>query len=183
MNPINTLEALIDRPEIISGPERPEGLGRTGLLGYFAGTLGLFMFLRMQEAVPPGTLSFLTVLALVLAANFLFAGIMHLFMDLTGDGSRGGASRLFLAFGCTDFLLTLLVPLGFFSGIKAFNGFLGFCLCILLLIYARVRLVRRLYSVSANKALLSVGLPYAGLLALFFIGFFYGLVWLIWLLV
>ena len=183
MDPFKTLEALIDRPGTLTGPERPEGLGRAGLLGYFAGTLGLFTFLRMQEAVPPGVLSFLAVFTLVLAANFLFAGIMHLFMDLTGAERRGGAARLFLAFGCTDLLLTLLVPLGFFAGVKVLNPFLWFCLCILALIYARVRLVRRLYAVSANKALLAVWLPYAGLTALFFAGFLYGMVWLVWLVV
>jgi hypothetical protein len=183
MNPLHTLETLIEDPAVLAGPARPVGLGRTGMLGYFAGTLGLFTFLRLQAAVPPGALSFLTVLLLVLAANFLFAGIMHLFLDLTGADRPGGSGRLFLAFGCTDFLLTLLVPLGFFDGAKLFNGFLGFCLCLLVLIYARVRLVRRLYAVSANKALLAVWLPYGLLSALFFTGLLYGLVWLGWLLV
>jgi hypothetical protein len=50
-------------------------------------------------------------------------------------------------------------------------------------IYARVRLVRRLYPVSGNKALLSVWLPYFGLSAVFFSAFLYGLVWVIWLLI
>lgn len=183
MNPFAALETLIDRPEILAGPERPEGLGRAGLLGYFTGTLGLFMFMRMQEAVPPGALSFLAALLFVLAANFFFAGVIHLFMDLTGAGLRGSAARLFLAFGCSDFLLTLLLPLGFFAGLKVFNGLLWFCLCFLAVIYARVRLVRRLYAVSANKALLSVWLPYGGLFLLFFAGLVYGLFWLVWLVI
>ncbi|OGR44491.1 MAG: hypothetical protein A2X35_00040 [Elusimicrobia bacterium GWA2_61_42] len=186
MNPINTLEALIDRPETITGPERPAGLGRAGLLGYFSGTLGLFMFLRMQGAVPPGVFSFLSAYLFVLAANFFFAGVIHLFMDLTcaapsGANGRGRAARLFLAFGCTDYLLALLVPLGFLSGVKVLNGFLWFGLCFLAVIYARVRLIRRLYTVSVNKALLSVWLPYGGIFLLFFAGLVYGMIWLFWL--
>lgn len=179
MNPLKTLELLIDRPEALGAAEKPEGLGRTGLLGYFAGTLGLFVFMRMLSAIPPGVTSFLAVLTFVLAANFFFAGVMHLFLDLTGV--RGSASRLFLAFGCSDYLLTLLVPLGFFSGVGVLGGFLWLCLCYLAVIYARVRLVRRLYPVSVNKALLSVWLPYAGFSLVFFSAFIYGLVWLVWL--
>jgi hypothetical protein len=181
MNLFKTLELLIDRPETLGAAERPEGLGRTGLLGYFTGTLGLFVFLRMQYAIPPGIPSFLVVLMFVLAANFLFAAVMHLFMDLTGV--RGSASRLFLAFGCSDYLLTLLVPMGFFSGLDVLNGFVWLCLCFLAVIYARVRLVRRLYPVSINKAVLSVWLPYAGFSVIFFSVFIYGLAWLIWLVV
>ena len=181
MNLFKTLENLIDRPETLSAQERPEGLGRAGLLGYFAGTLGLFTFLRMQSAVPPGVSSFLFVLLFVLGANFFFAGVMHLFMDLTG--ARGSAARLFLAFGCSDYLLTLLVPLGFFAGLDLLGGFVWLCLCLLAVIYARVRLVRRLYPVSINKALLSVWLPYAGFSLVFFSALVYGLVWLVWLVV
>jgi hypothetical protein len=180
MNLLKTLENLIDRPETLGATERPEGLGRAGMLGYFAGTLGLFVFLRMQSAIPPGIPSFLMVLLFVLAANFLFTGVMHLFMDLTGV--KGSASRLFLAFGCSDYLLTLLVPMGF-SGLDVLNGFVWLCLCFLAVIYARVRLVRRLYPVSLNKAVLSIWLPYTGFSLIFFAAFIYGLAWLIWLVV
>ena len=181
MNPFKTLGLLIDRPEALGATDRPEGLGRTGLLGYLAGTVGLFVFLRMQSAIPPGLPSFLMVLLFVLAANFFFAGVMHLFMDLTGV--RGSASRLFLAFGCSDYLLALLVPMGFFSGVGLLNGFVWLCLCFAAVIYARVRLVRRLYPVSINKAILTVWLPYAGFSLIFFAAFIYGLAWLIWLVV
>ena len=181
MNPFNTLGALIDSPESLAGPERPQGLGRTGLLGYFAGTLGFFVCLRMQSAIPPGTLSFLAVFILVLAANFFFAGTVHLFMDLTG--ARGEASRLFLAFGCSDYFLALLVPLTFLAKLDVLNGFLWLCLCLLAVVYARVRLVRRLYPVSTNKALLSIWLPYAALCVLFFAASVYFIAWLVWLVV
>jgi hypothetical protein len=121
------------------------------------------------------------VLLFVLSANFFFAGVMHLFMDLTGV--RGSASRLFLAFGCSDYFMALLVPLAFFAKLNVINGFLLFCLCFLVVLYARVRLVRRLYPVSAAKALLSVWLPYAGLGAVCFTVFVYSIAWLVWLVV
>lgn len=181
MNPFTALETIIQRPELLAGEERPAGLGRTGLLGYFAGTLGLFVFLRMFSAVPPGIMSFSVVLALVLALNYFAASSIHLFMDFTG--ARGSAARLFLAFGCSDYLLALLVPLAFFAKLQLLNAFLWFCLCFLVLVYARVRLVRRLYPVSINKALLSLCLPYAGLGAVCFAVFVYSIAWLVWLVI
>lgn len=180
MNPLNTLSDLIERPETLTAEPRPAGLGRAGMLGYLSGTAGLFVFLRLFAAVPPGFMSFTAALALLLAANFFFAGLIHLFMDLTGSG-KGSASRLFLAFGLSDYFMALLVPLAFFAKLGVLGAFLWFCLCGLLVLYTRVRLVRRLYPVSANKALLSVCLPYAGLSAVFFLGFVYSMVWLVWL--
>lgn len=181
MNPLKTIETLVDDPAALLAAERPAGLGRTGLLGYAAGTLGFFVFLRLFSAVPPGAISFLVVLCLVLAFNLFFAGLIHLFLDLTG--ARGSAARLFLVFGCSDLLLSLLVPLAFFAKLGYINGFLALCLCFLAVIYARVRLVRRLYSVSANKALLAVWLPYAGLSAVLFTVFVYSIAWLVWLVI
>ncbi|MEK7721957.1 MAG: hypothetical protein AAB359_06170 [Elusimicrobiota bacterium] len=181
MNIFAALETIIDRPETLAGETGPEGLGRTGLLGYFAGALGLFVFLRMFSAVPPGIMSFAVMLTLVLAFNFFLASSIHLFMDFTG--ARGSAARLFLAFGFTDYFLALLVPLAFFAKLEVLNGFLWFCLCFLVMFYSRVRLVRRLYPVSTNKALLSIWLPYAGLCAVVFTACVYSLAWLVWLVI
>ncbi|MEI7527877.1 MAG: hypothetical protein WCK76_02930 [Elusimicrobiota bacterium] len=181
MDNFNTLEAVIDRPEMLADSRLPANFGQTGLLGYVLGTLGFFTFLRMLSAVPPGVMSFMMVLLFVLAANFLFAAIMHLFMELTGV--KGSASRLFLAFGYSDFLLTLLVPAGFFAKLDYLNAFFGFCLCFAAVLYARVMLVRRLYPVSSNKAALSVGLPYAAFMGLAFFGFIYSIAWLVWLVI
>lgn len=183
MNPLATLELLVDSPEAIAAAERPEGLGRTGLLGYAAGTLGLFLFLRMLSAVPPGLLSFLVVFAFVLSANYLFAAVIHLFMDLTGAPSSAGAARLFLAFGCSDYLMAMLLPFGFLHGAKLFHWLPGFLVCAAVLLYSRVRLTRRLYPVSNNKAFLSLLLPYFGFFSLFFVGMIYGFIWLVWLIV
>lgn len=181
MNPFNTLGALIDRPELLAAEEKPEGLGRASMLGYFCGTLGIFMFLRIFSAVPPGFISFTLVLMLVLALNFFMAGVIHLFMDLTGASGRAG--RLFQSFGLTDYLLTMLVPVAFLAKAGTLSAFIWYCLCVLLLIYARVRIVRRLYPVSANKAVLSVMLPYAGIFTVAFLASVYFLAWMIWLMI
>ncbi len=179
MNLFRTLELLLENPAAFLSGEKPSGLGRAGLAGYFAGTLGLFAYLRIFSAVPPGFASFAVVLMLVLAANFCFSAVMHLFLDLTG--AQGSASRLFLVFGVTDFLLALLVPLAFFAKLGYINAFLALCLCLILAVYFRVRVVRGLYPVSSNKALLAVCLPYAGFTAVFFAGFIYSIAWLVWL--
>lgn len=179
MNTFNTLGTLIDRPELLGGQEAPAGLGEAGMLGYGAGTLGLFVFLRMHGAVPPGALSFAIVLTLVLALNYFMAAVIHLFMDLTGAG--GSAGRLFEAFGLSDYLLTALVPLAFLAKLGVLGPFISLLLCALLVIYARVRLVKRVYPVSGNKAALSVLLPYAGLAAAGIMASVYFSVWLVWL--
>lgn len=181
MDPFSALEAFIERPETLAGEEKPAGLGRAGLLGYFAGTLGVFTFLRMFSAVPPGIMSFLVVLTLLLAFNYFLASSIHLFMDFTG--ARGSAARLFLAFGLSDYFLALLVPAAFFAKLHFLSAFLWFCFCVLVMFYARVRLLRRLYPVSTNKALLSLWLPYAGLGAVFFTAGVYSIAWLVWLIV
>lgn len=181
MDPFAALQTVIERPETLAAEERPAGLGRAGLLGYVAGTLGLFAFLRMFSAVPPGFMSFSVVLMLLLAFNYFLAASIHLFMDFTG--AKGSAARLFLAFGLSDYFLALLVPLAFFAKLQVLSAFLWFCVCLLLLLYVRVRLVRRLYPVSANKALLSLWLPYAGLGMVLFTAGVYSIAWLVWLVI
>ncbi|MDA8130285.1 MAG: hypothetical protein M0011_02155 [Elusimicrobia bacterium] len=181
MSFVDTLGAVVDDPALLGAEAKPAGLGRTGMLGYFAGALGLFVFLRMYSAVPPGFFSFGVVFLLLLALEFFVAGTIHLFMELTGASGRAG--RLFQAFGLTDFLMTALVPAGFLAKAGLLGPMLWYTLCALLLIYARVRLVRRLYPVSANKATLSVLLPYAGLFVFLFLAWVYSLAWLIWLMV
>lgn len=181
MNPLDTLSAVIENPGMLGAPEKPQGLGRTGMLGYLCGTIGIFFFLRIFSLVPPGFLSFTAVLLFVLALNFFMVGVIHLFMDLTG--ARGGAARLFQSFGLTDYLLTLMVPVAFLAKAGYINAFLGYCFCVLALIYARVRIVRRVYPVSANKAVLSVLLPYAGLVVVSFLAWIYLLIWMFWLVI
>ena len=181
MGPLDFLGALLERPETLTAEPRPAGLGRSALLGYAAGTLGGFMFLRLYSAVPPGLLSYLVVLAFVLAANFLFAGVTHLFMDLTG--ARGAAGRLFLAFGLSDYFFALLVPLAFFAKLGGTGALLAVCAVLTVVVTARVRYIRRLYPVSSNKALLGVLLPYAAASALGFLAFVYFIAWMVWLVV
>jgi len=179
INPFNTLESVIERPEVLADKEPLAGLGRTGMLGYVLGTLGLFVYFRMFSVVPPGKISFLLMLSIVLLVNLLFTAVMHLFMELTGVSGRAG--RLFHAFGYSDYFLTLLVPAGFFVKLGFLNAFFCFCLCFSVVVYARVALVRKLYPVSANKAVLSVGLPYALFSGLAVLGFSSSIYWLVWL--
>ncbi len=182
MSFFDTLTELLERPESVAASPRPAGLGRAAMLGYAAGALGLFAFLRLYAAVPPGVMSYAAALLLVLALNFLFAGIIHLFMDLTGSGA-GSASGLFLAFGLSDYFMCLLVPLAFFAKLGFLGAPLWLCLCALLVLDVRLRLVRRLYPVARNKAALAVVLPYLWFWLLSLLAFTYGLAWLVWLLV
>ena len=181
MNLFNTLTAVIERPGVLAEKEPPADIWRVGLLGYTLGALGLFVFLRMFSAVPPGILSFFMVLLFVLSGNMLLAAITHLCIELTGAGGR--AARLFLAFGYADFFLVLLVPLGFYVKLDFLNVALCFWLCFGFIIYVRAMLVQKLYPVSANKAALSVWLPYAGFISLAVLGFGYTVAWLVWLVV
>lgn len=180
MNPVAALAELIDRPESLLDEPRPAGLGRAAFLGYFAGTFGAFAFLRLFGVVPPGVVSFLVVFTFVLAANWAAAGATHLFMDLTG-ARGGGAGRLYLAFGLSDYLFALLVPLGLLSKLGLPGAFASACFCLLLVVWARTRYIARLYPVSRNKAALGVVLPYAAGFSLAFLAFVYWFAWLIWL--
>lgn len=181
MNGFDALVSLFDKPGSLSAESEPDGLGQAGLIGYAAGAVGFFVFMRLFSALPPGNVSFLSVFALILAADMAFTGFMHLFMELTGV--KGSASRLFLSFGCTNLLFALLVPLGFLSKLRGGGAFLPFLVCLLGVLYARVALVRRLYPVSFNKAALAVWLPYAVFGGAFFLGFTYLMVWSFWVLI
>jgi len=179
MNLISAVAHLVDEP--LDFIERGTG-GETrlvGLAGYAAGIFSLFVFLRMFSAVPPGVYSFLNLLAAAAGANFFFAAAMHLFLEMTG--SEGRALKLFLLFGATEFLWIMLIPLGFLAGLELLNPAVDLLICALAVIAARISLVRRLYSISRNKALLALGLPYAALAAGFLMLSVYAVVWLVWL--
>lgn len=175
------LAAVMDKPELLAG-EMPEGFSKAGAAGYVAGALGFFAYMRVFAAVPPGLLSFLIVLMLLAAADFVFTSVMHLFMELTGV-KGGRASNMFLAFGCTSFIFGLLVPLAFLTRLNNNGAFLAFLLCLGGVLYARVALVRRIYPVSFNKSVLAVWLPYAAFTGLSFLAFTYGMVWCVWLMI
>ncbi|MCX5784704.1 MAG: hypothetical protein NTX59_03355 [Elusimicrobia bacterium] len=181
MNFFGTLSGLVDSTK--ETLENPSGIdfARPGLAGYAVGTLSIFVFFRMGALVPPGFFSLLSLFAAVLAVNFLFAGVIHLFLEMTG--APGSAGRLFSLFGIGEFFWTLLLPFGFLGKLGYLNSFLWFSLCFLFVFCARIEFIRRLYFVSRNKALLAVWLPYAGVAAALTASFIYAIVWLVWLVV
>ncbi|HAH33071.1 MAG TPA: hypothetical protein DCL44_12230 [Elusimicrobia bacterium] len=175
------LSELIDSSKETLENRSGIAFARPGLVGYAVGTLSIFIFLRMCSLVPPGLFSFLSLLAAVLAFNFFFAGVIHLFLEMTG--APGSAVRLFSLFGVGEFFWILLLPFGFLGKLGYFNSFLGCSLCFLLVFYARTNYIGHLYLVSRNKALLAVWLPYAGIATALMAAFIYSIVWLVWMVV
>ena len=181
MDFLGTLSGLVDSTK--ETIEKPSGIdfARPGLAGYAVGTFSIFILLRMCSLVPPGFFSFLSLFAAVLAVNFLLAGVIHLFLEMTG--APGSAVRLFSLFGIGEFFWILLLPVGFLGKLGYLNYFIGFSLCFLFVLYARIDFIRRLYFVSRNKALLAVWLPYAAAAFALIAAFIYFIVWLVWLVV
>jgi len=181
MNLIATVSDLVDEPQDFIDRAGNKEIGWAGICGCLFGTLSIFTFLRMFSAVPPGVYSFLNVLAIMFGINFFFASAMHLFLEMTG--SRGAALKLFFLVGATDFFWAVLIPLGFLAKVEYLNPVTDFLLCAVIVLLARISLIRRLYSISRNKALLALSLPYAALAAGFFMVVVYAIVYMVWLLI
>ena len=181
MNFISSVSDLLDAPqEFIERPARGE-FAWAGVFGYLIGAFSLFTVLRLFYAVPPGIYSFMNILALVFGLNFFFAAGIHLFLEMTGAG--GAALKLFLLFGVTELFWAVLIPLAFMSKLDYLNPALGFLLCFIFIVVARISLIRRLYSISRPKALLSVAMPYAAIFAGFSMLFVYSIVYMVWLVI
>jgi len=181
MNFIASISDLVDEPQGFIDRAGAGETGWAGVTGCLIGAFSVFVFLRLFSAVPPGVYSFLNVLAIVVGINFFFASAMHLFLEMTG--SRGSALKLFFLIGVTDLFWAVLIPLGFLARLDYLNPVADLLLCFVIVVLARISLMRRLYSISRNKALLALGLPYAALSAGSFMLFVYGIVYLVWLVV
>ena len=181
MNLVSAVSDLLDGPHEFVRDAKNAGLGWTGLAAYALGVFSCYVFLRLFSAVPPGIYSFSNIFLLALGLNFFFAASIHLFLEMTG--SEGSAVRLFLMFGFTELFWGLLVPLGFLAKLGCLTPVSDFLLCFLFVIIGRIAMIKRLYSVSSNKAFLAVGLPYAALIAGSFMAFVYGIVYLVWLVI
>ena len=181
MNVISTVSDLLDDPQDVISRVSGGDLGWTGVFGYLLGTFSLFTFLRLFSAVPPGVYSFVNILALALSVNFFFASGIHLFLEMTGAG--GNALKLFFLFGLTELFWVVLIPLGFLAKLDYLNPVADFLLCFIVIVVARISVIRRLYSISRPKALLSIALPYAVICAGFFMVFVYAIVYLVWLVI
>ncbi|OGS50909.1 MAG: hypothetical protein A3J79_13065 [Elusimicrobia bacterium RIFOXYB2_FULL_62_6] len=179
MNFFAVLSDIIDDPQGLIGRTRAGQLGSAGFLGYLLGVFSLFIFLRIFSVVPDGIYSFGSILLLVLGLNFFLAGTMHLFLQMTG--AEGDALKLFLLFGFTELFWVVIIPLGFFAKLNYLAPMVACLVCLLIILLARISLVRRLYTISRGKALLALTLPYAAAMSGFFMAFTYAIVYLIWL--
>ncbi|MBU2574106.1 MAG: hypothetical protein KKH28_08540 [Elusimicrobia bacterium] len=179
MNFISVVSELIDKPQDFISRTKAGRLGGAGFLGYGLGIFSLFVFLRLFSVVPPGIYSFANVFLFVLAVNFFLAGSMHLFLQMTG--AEGDALKLFLLFGLTELFWVVLIPLGFLAKLDYLPPALDCILCLAFILVARIALARRLYSISRGKAFLALSLPYAVVIAGFFMAFMYFMVYLVWL--
>ena len=204
MNLISTVSELLDDPQDFILRAAGKELGWAGVFGYLTGIFSLFTFLRLFSAVPPGVYSFLNILVMALGLNFFFASGIHLFLEMTGAGGSaslnngfagpcpfeapgakkdGNALKLFFLFGLTELFWAVLIPLAFMSKLDYLNPALGFLLCFIFIVVARISLIRRLYSISRPKALLSVAMPYAAIFAGFSMLFVYSIVYMVWLVI
>lgn len=181
MNPISFVAELLDDPQSFIDRAAGRELGRAGIAGYLIAALSIFIFLRLFSAVPPGAYSFTNILALSLGAGFVFASVVHLFLEMTG--ARGDAIKLFFLLGLTDFFWALLIPLGLMAKLGYLSPASDFLLCFIVVSAARISAIRLLYYTATPKAVLSISLPYAALFAGCFLLFVYGIVYLVWLVI
>jgi hypothetical protein len=181
MNLISTVTDLLDDPQGFINRAGGREHGWAGIFGYLLGTFSIFTFMRLFSAVPPGVYSFAIVLLLALGVNFYFASVIHLFLEMTGAG--GSALKLFFLFGLTELFWALLIPLGFLANLNYMNPVADFLVCSVVIIIARISVIRRLYSISRNKALLSIAMPYVGVFIGSFMFSIYAIVYLVWLVV
>ncbi|MEA3306929.1 MAG: hypothetical protein U9Q34_03990, partial [Elusimicrobiota bacterium] len=132
---VDTLGGLIDSTEsFIENNENTE-FSFSGFLGYFIGALSFFVFLRMFNLVPAGTFSFFILFAALLCGNFIFAGIIHLFLELMGK--KGDVLKLFYLSGIAEFFWSILIPLGFAAKLDYINSVLVLVAVFALVIMAR----------------------------------------------
>ena len=181
MNFTTTVADLIDDPQRVIDRTSARELGWAGVFGYLLGAFSLFTFLRFFSAVPPGACSFIGILILVLGVNFFFASGIHLFLEMTG--ACGNALKLFFLLGLTELFWSVLIPLGFMAKLDYLSPVTDFLLCFIVIVVARISVIRRLYAISRSKALLSISMPYAAIVAGFFMVFTYAIIYLIWLIV
>ncbi|MEI7481177.1 MAG: hypothetical protein WCK75_02385 [Elusimicrobiota bacterium] len=181
MSFIATVADLIDDPQGVIDRTSGRDLGWAGFFGYLLGAFSLFTFLRFFSAVPPGVYSFVSILTLVLGVNFFFASGIHLFLEMTG--AEGNALKLFFLLGMTELFWSVLIPLGFLARLDYLSPVTDFLLCFIVIVVARISVIRRLYAISRSKALLSISMPYAAILAGFFMAFIYAVIYLVWLII
>lgn len=181
MSVSDTISGLIDSPESFIKTNDSTEFSLPGFLGYFVGALSFFIFLRMFNLVPAGTFSFLILFATLLCGNFIFAGIIHLFLELMGK--KGDILKLFFLSGVAEFFWSILIPLGFAAKLNYVNSVLVLLAVFSIVLLARILFARYIYRLGGFKAFIAVAAPYFVLSLSGFVFSVCVFAWLIWLIV
>lgn len=144
---------------------------KKAVLGYFAGAVAFTLFIMIVNPFVIGIWSLIGIFAVALFSNFLFSGIINLFVEIIGG--KGDAFRLFCATGLGDFIWGILVPLAFWVKAGVITAFSAFFMAVVLVMWFRARAIRTLYGISGFKALATLSfnyflLPFAALLFVFY---------------
>ncbi len=166
-------------PELLSAESAAEELRRPGLLGYLAGCLGLFAYLRMSSSVFPGLTAFILFVIITLLTEAMNAGLAHFFLNISGK--KGSAASMFYIFGCSSFIYTFAIAAGI---IDNFSATAGACVITVLAVWVfilRIKLIRRAYiNVSAGRAFAAMLVPGIILHSLLWISLIYWIACSIW---
>lgn len=176
----NLIYRFIYSQEKLCGDSVPEWLPSMGMIGYAAGYIGFFAYLRLCGSVFPGVFSCLLLVIMMLAAEMLSVAIIHLFISFSGK--KGNAATLFYLFGCSCFLFTLFIPAGILARIsQSAAGWFFLALYAAIFVF-RVKMLRRTYShISIGKSVLAIFIPGIMLQAMLYLFMIYGIVNGIWL--
>lgn len=158
----------------------PSWLPSAGMWGYVAGYVAFFAYMRLSGSAFPGFFSLLLIMLLMLASEMIGAAIIHFFISLSGK--KGNASTIFYLFGCSCFLLTLLLPIGLIAMLsKAFAGLAILALCAAMFVL-RVKMLRRSYeNISIGRSILAMFIPNLLVQAMICLSLIYTIVNGIWL--
>ncbi|MFH1618843.1 MAG: hypothetical protein ABIG11_02965 [bacterium] len=180
---IDTLTEIADNPVEGAVETACRAPMETGLVCYAAGALGFFAAAGIWNLIPSGFFFLMPVFIFQTFWGFLAAATAHLFLESTG-GEQGKAAGLFVLFGVSDLVLTLMVPAALLTA--AFAGssaaLSAFTTVFCLHFCARIFAVRCVYGCGAFRAFTAVLLPYAALAAGTGLVLLSGLAWLVSLL-
>ncbi|MCG2725865.1 MAG: hypothetical protein L6420_06355 [Elusimicrobia bacterium] len=158
MSVSDIISGLIDSPESFIEANENSKFSFAGVLGYFVGALSFFVFLRMFNLFPSGIFSFIMLFSAMLCGNFIFAGIIHLFLEVTGK--KGDALKLFFLSGIAEFFWSILIPFGFAVKLDYLNAVLVLFTVFCLVIAARIAFAKYIYRLGGFKAFVAVSFPY-----------------------
>ena len=181
MSVSDIISGLIDSPENFIKANENDKFSFVGFLGYFTGALSFFVFLRMFNLFPSGTFSFFMLFSALICGNFIFAGIIHLFLELMGK--KGDILNLFFLSGISEFFWSMLIPLGFVVKLNYLNGALVLFAVFCLVLMVRIIFAKYIYRLGGFKAFVAVFMPYFVLSLGGFVFAICGFAWLIWIMV